>query len=69
MKESEVEAFYWFAAGWLLAVAGSAVIAVASGSYEWPRVARTAFSLGVMPIVTASGVTAVLKWMQRPREN
>jgi hypothetical protein len=68
VSKRTIDAFYWFAAGWLLAVAGSGAVAIVSGCCEWPRVARTAISLGVMPIVTGFGVTSVLKWMHRAQE-
>ena len=51
-NEAHVKAFKWFALGWLLAVAGSSVVVVVSGAYEWTRVLRTAFSMGVMPILS-----------------
>jgi preprotein translocase subunit SecY len=64
-NDAHTKAFYWFAAGWLLAVAGSSVVAVVSGGHEWTRVARTAFSMGVMPIISASLVVASRKWLQQ----
>jgi hypothetical protein len=64
LNEAHVNAFYWFAAGWLLAVVGSSVVVVASGSYEWPRVARTAVSLGVMPMLTGLLVVRMSRWLR-----
>jgi hypothetical protein len=64
LNEAHVKAFQWFAAGWLLAVAGSSVVAVMSGAYEWTRVARTAFSLGVMPIITGFLAVRMNRWLR-----
>jgi hypothetical protein len=63
-----VKAFHWFAVGWLLAVAGSAIVAVASGFYHWSVVVRTAVSLGVMPIVTATITIKVSRWLRHYQE-
>ena len=62
-----MKAFYWFASTWLVAAAACAVIAIASG-YDWHRVSRVAFSLGVMPIVTAFGTIGLLCWVSRYQE-
>ena len=64
LNESHVKAFQWFAAGWLLAVVGSSVVVVVSGGYEWTRVARTAFSLGVMPIVSTAITVSIGRWLR-----
>jgi hypothetical protein len=68
MTKRTIGAFYRFAACWLVAAAGCAVVAVASG-YNWPRVARAAFSVGLMPIVTGYSVMVVSKWMHQPPED
>ena len=63
-----MKGFYWFAAVWLVAVAGCAVVALGSG-YERTRVAKAVFSVGLTPIVTAYGAMSLAKWMQRPHED
>ena len=63
--EAQVNGFKWFAAGWLLAVAGSSVVVVMSGCHEWTRVARTAFSLGVMPMLSAAMTIPISRWLRR----
>jgi hypothetical protein len=65
INEAHVKAFHWFAAGWLLAVVGCTVIVVVSGGYEWTRVARTALSLGVMPLVSAGITISIGRWLRR----
>ena len=60
--------FYWFVAVWLVAVAGCVVLAVASG-YEWYRVGRWTFSVGLMPIFTSYCVLVVAKRLQQQRED
>jgi hypothetical protein len=64
LSEAHVKAFHWFAFGWLLAVAGSSLVVVVSGGYAWPRVARTALSLGVMPMVTGLVTVKMSRWLR-----
>jgi hypothetical protein len=64
-NEAHVKAFKWFALGWLLAVAGSSLVVVLSGAYEWAAVSSTAFRLGVMPILTGFLVVGMTRWLSR----
>jgi hypothetical protein len=69
LNDAHAKAFYWSALGWLLAVAGSSIVAVVSGCCEWPRVAKTAFSLGVMPVISGSVMVASRKWWLQQRDD
>jgi hypothetical protein len=68
LNDAHEKAFHWFAAGWLLAVAGSAVVAVVAGPYQWPLVVRIAVSLGVMPIVACFMAIRTNRWLRRYQE-